>query len=323
MIKIDVVAGFLGAGKTTLIKKILDERPAGQVIAVVENEFGDIGLDGELLRQDGVQVEEIYSGCICCTLLGSFERALLQLIEKFGPDRIIIEPTGIARLSDVERACLSAQKRPDVRRGMRVVVVNAANYDRYMKGWPEFFCDQIENARTVVFSRTGQADEKTLEYVSREIRRINPKARQITTPWEQLEAEAIIGAAERDAALSPAHELANGECACGCGRADLHSHPHTESHNADRVFDVWGTETPKVFSRDALAHALHSLDSGAYGIVLRAKGTVSLSGGRWTQFDFVPGETSMKDSPADCTGRLCVIGQELDKPALAVLFGLE
>lgn len=336
MTKIDIISGFLGAGKTTLIKKILDERKEGEVIAIIENEFGDVGIDGDILQEQGIQVEEIYSGCICCTLLGNFERALLELIQKYRPDRIIIEPTGIAKLSDVERACVTVQERDDVQPGMRIVVVNATNYDKYMRGWPEFFTDQIEHAKTIVFSRAQLADAQTLETVAREIRRINPSARQITTPWEEIGAETIIRVAERDVAMSLEHELTHhhgGACTCGHhheehhhdhgqDHAHDHDHEHDHGHDADEVFEVWGIETPKVFSKESLENALEKLDGGVFGTVLRAKGIVHLDNGSWTQFDFVPGEVNLKDRGPDYTGRLCVIGEKLDQKALAELFSV-
>ncbi len=335
MTKIDIISGFLGAGKTTLIKKILDERKPAQVIAIIENEFGDVGIDGDILQEQGIQVEEIYSGCICCTLLGNFERALLELIQKYNPDRIIIEPTGIAKLSDVERACIAVQECDDVQPGMRIVVVNATNYDRYMNGWPEFFTDQIEHAKTIVFSRAQQADAQTLEAVAREIRRINPTARQITTPWEEISAETIMRVAERDVAVSLEHELAHhhGEaCTCGhhhhehehehCNEHDEHAHGREHDHTADEAFEVWGVETPRVFNKENLETALEKLDGGEFGTVLRAKGIVQLNGGEWAQFDFVPGEVNLKDRGPDYTGRLCVIGEKLDKAALGKLFGI-
>jgi G3E family GTPase len=327
MTKIDIISGFLGAGKTTLIKKILDERKPGQVIALIENEFGDVGIDGDILQEQGIAVEEIYSGCICCTLLGNFERALLELIQKYNPDRIIIEPTGIAKLSDVERACISVQERDDVQPGMRIVVVNATNYDRYMNGWPEFFTDQIEHAKTIVFSRSQLADAQTLETAASAIRRINPAAKQITTPWEDVSAETIIRVAERDVAMSLEHELKHhhGE-ACTCGHHheehhhEEHHHEHEHGHSADEVFEVWGIETPRTFAKENLELALQKLDGGAFGTVLRAKGIVQLDDGTWTQFDFVPGEVSLKGRGSDYTGRICVIGEKLDKKALVELF---
>ncbi|MEI6101681.1 MAG: GTP-binding protein, partial [Eubacteriales bacterium] len=315
MTKIDIISGFLGAGKTTLIKKILEERKKGQVIAIIENEFGDIGIDGDILQEQGIAVEEIYSGCICCTLLGNFERALLELILKYNPDRIIIEPTGIAKLSDVERACISAQERDDVQPGMRLVVVNATNFDRYMNGWPEFFIDQIEHAKTVVFSRSQLADAETMETVAARIRRINPTAKQITTPWETISAETIIRVAERDVALSLEHELQHhhGEaCTCGHHHEDgkhhsEHEHNHDEhTHTADEAFDMWGIETPKVFAKENLEHVLHELGGSQYGTILRAKGIVQLEGQQWTQFDFVPGEVNLAGRAPDYTGRICV-----------------
>ena len=335
MVKIDIISGFLGAGKTTLIKKILDEKPAGQVICIIENEFGDIGIDGEQLQQSGVEVMEIYSGCICCTLIGNFERALNELIEKYHPERIIIEPTGIAKLSDVLRACEDALEKEDVRLGMCLVVVNAMNYDMYMRNWPEFFINQIEQAKTIVMSRSQNVDPELLEKTARDLRRLNPGANMITTPWDQIDAKTIIQAAERDAALSLENEVKQEVKRCACGHhhhEEEHRHAHHEDcqahhheehdHSADEVFQVWGVETPRAFLKEGLQNALDALSESRYGKVLRAKGIVQSEDGNWMKFDFVPGETGLIDWKPDYTGRICVIGEDLDKPALAELFGI-
>lgn len=337
MIKIDIISGFLGAGKTTLIQKILSEKPKDEVVALIENEFGDVGIDGDLVAADGVEVREIYSGCICCTLVGHFERALSELIEKYGPTRIMIEPTGIAKLSDVLRACETSLERGDVRLGMCLVVVNALNYDMYMKNWPEFFINQITYARTVVLSRAQSADPGQIERVSADIARINPDANIITTPWFRISAGTIIRAAERDAGATLEWELTREETEHHHHGEDGHHH-HVEDdhhhhgeehscgvhgHDADEVFDVWALETPKRYAEKDIEQALKTLDGGKYGTVLRAKGIVQTGDGQWTQFDFVPGETALTGRDADYTGRICVIGQNLNKPALAALFGQE
>lgn len=334
MVKIDIISGFLGAGKTTLIKKILDEKPAGQVICVIENEFGDIGIDGDQLLKSGVEVMEIYSGCICCTLIGNFERALGELIDKYNPERIIIEPTGIAKLSDVLRACEDALQREEVSLGMCLVVVNAMNYDMYMRNWPEFFINQIEQAKTVVMSRSQNVEPESLEKTARDIRRLNPGANMITTPWDQMDAKFIMQAAERDAALSLENEVKQEVNCCACGHhhheeghhhEEEHTHCHGEheqDHSADEMFQVWGVETPRAFLKQELQKALDGLSEGRCGKVLRAKGIVQLQDGNWTKFDFVPGETELIDWKPDYTGRICVIGEDLNKPALVELFGI-
>lgn len=337
MIKIDIISGFLGAGKTTLIQKILNEKQKDEVVALIENEFGDVGIDGDLVKGDGVEVREIYSGCICCTLVGHFERALAELIEKYGPTRIMIEPTGIAKLSDVLRACETSLEREDVRLGMCLVVVNALNYDMYMKNWPEFFINQITHARTVVLSRVQNADPGQIERVSADIARINPGANIITTPWFRISAQTIIRAAEKDAEASLEWELIREETEHHHHEEEDHhhheedGHHHEEEghacgvhgHDADEVFDVWALETPRRYAEESIKSALQSLDGGKYGTILRAKGIVQTGDGQWTQFDFVPGETALTRRDADYTGRICVIGQDLNKPELAALFGQE
>ena len=371
MTKIDIISGFLGAGKTTLIKKILDEKKADEVVCIIENEFGDIGIDGDLLKPSGIEVLEIYSGCICCTLMGSFERSLDELMEKYHPDRIIIEPTGIAKLTDVLRACESALEREDVTMGMCLVVVNATNFDRYMKGWPEFFINQIEGAKTVVLSRSQNAAAEEVATVVNAIGGINGRANIITTPWEQMDAKTIILAAENGTNASLEQELlqemeeetcsgckghhAPASCGCGgqhdngrcheddhtdCGHGEEHhdcaheqepscgcnghevgcNHTHDHDHSADEVFEVWSVESPKKFSMQVIQNALYELAESAYGIVLRAKGIVETADAGWIQFDYVPGEIGVQEFSADYTGRICVIGEKLDKQAIAKLF---
>jgi G3E family GTPase len=328
MVRIDIISGFLGAGKTTLIRKILREKPKDELIALIENEFGDIGIDGELVKSGSVQVREIYSGCICCTLAGQFERALTELIDKHRPDRIMIEPTGIAKLSDVLRACASSLKRKDVRMGMCLVVVNVLNYDMYMKNWPEFFSDQIIHAKTVAFSRSQNAPHELLERVSGDVLRLNPGANIMTTPWMKISAGTIVQAAEEDAS-GFAHELEKeaghrfGHPKVGCthhaeGSEACGAHGH--DHDADAVFDVWAVQTAQIYPPEELEDALRSLSQSRYGTVLRAKGIVQTGKNAWAQFDFVPGETKIRDRDADFTGRICVIGQELNKAALNKLF---
>ena len=194
---IDIYSGFLGAGKTTFMKKMVEEAYKGEKVVIVENEFGEIGIDSGFLKDTGITVSEINGGCVCCTLVGDFTKNLHQVIETYHPDRILVEPSGVAKLSDVMVSVMDVAKEfPEVELGALVTVINALKARKQMKAFGEFFIDQIEHATTIVLSRTQKADQEMLEYCTEEIQEHNPKATVITTPWEELTGEAIRKAIE-------------------------------------------------------------------------------------------------------------------------------
>lgn len=320
--KIDIISGFLGAGKTTLIKKLLENKAATEKTVIIENEFGSVGIDGQLLKETGISVREINSGCICCTLAGDFSAALKDVIKKYEPDRVIIEPSGVGKLSEIRNSCRSVILKQNCEFGMCVTVVDATKYTMYEKNFAEFFLDQIKSAKTILLSRTQKATPEKLENTVKSIQKHNPEANIVTTPWEQLSAEKLWSVAERkETALIEkeqlSHEPSHPESCC-CGNPH-HHHGHEHSHNhAEEAFEVWSMETPRTFRADEIHKALQSL--AQYGTVLRAKGIVPVEDGTWVQFDYVPGESSQKETASDYTGRLCVIGQNLDKTGLAALF---
>ncbi|MBP5618145.1 MAG: GTP-binding protein [Clostridia bacterium] len=354
MTKIDIVSGFLGAGKTTLIKKLIGEALAGQKIVLIENEFGEIGIDGGFLQDAGVNITEMNSGCICCSLVGDFGKALAKVLDEYAPDRILIEPSGVGKLSDVIRA-VQGLEREDILLNSFTAVVDAKKCKIYMKNFGEFFNNQIENASTVILSHTdGLSAEKLADTVER-VRSLNDDAPVVTTPWDQLTGAALLAAMEStDTLAHQLHELEEEEACPVCGGHHHHHHhddddddhdehehhhhhhdhdhgeectcgchDHEHHHHADEVFASWGRETTRAFSPDALAEALAALDeSGVYGTVLRAKGIVAGTDGAWLHFDYVPGEPDVRTGPAGVTGRLCVIGSDLKEDALAALFGL-
>ena len=192
MTKIDVVSGFLGAGKTTLIKKLLSEALKGQDTVLIENEFGEIGVDGGFLKEAGIEIKEMNSGCICCSLVGDFGTSLHEVIDQYHPGRIIIEPSGVGKLSDVMKAIADAKLGEDVVLNSAVAVVDASKAKMYIKNFGEFFNNQIEHAGTIVLSRTQDISEEKLDKALELIREHNPKATIITTPWEQLEGKDIL-----------------------------------------------------------------------------------------------------------------------------------
>lgn len=202
MAKIDIISGFLGAGKTTLIKKLLDEVFHGEQIVLIENEFGEIGIDGGFLKDAGVEITEMNSGCICCSLVGDFGKALAEVIEKFHPDRILIEPSGVGKLSDVIKAVEDVQKKTQgIELDSFVTVADATKCKMYMKNFGEFFNNQIENANTIILSRTQNLSQEKLEAIVNLLKEHNQKAAMITTPWEQLNGEQILAAMNHSRSL--------------------------------------------------------------------------------------------------------------------------
>ena len=362
MTKIDIISGFLGAGKTTLIKKLLAEAFPDEKIVLIENEFGEISIDGGFLKESGVQISEMSSGCICCTLVGDFSKALVDVQNQFHPDRVLIEPSGVGKLSDVIVAVKGVDA-PDMELNSYVTVADATKAKTYMKNFGEFYNNQVESAGTIVLSRTQKLSQEKLEAVVALLREKNPDAAILTTPWEQLDGKTILAAMEKVsladellAKMRAEHEAEEAEHEHEHEHEHHHDHDHDHEHehehhhdhehehehhhehdhehehhhdhehhhhhHADEVFSSWGKETPKVFSKAEIERILHELDSGAYGKILRAKGIVNGDAGQWLEFDYVPEEQEIRDGHPDYTGRLCVIGAELDETKLAGLFGL-
>ena len=332
MTKIDIVSGFLGAGKTTLIKKMVKEAYQGEKLVLIENEFGEISIDGGFLKDAGIQISEMSSGCICCSLVGDFGKALREVKEQFQPDRILIEPSGVGKLSDVIVAVENTVADiPDMKLNSFVTVADAGKVKVYMKNFGEFYNNQIEAAGTIILSRTQKLTQEKLEAAVALLREKNPTAAILTTPWDQLDGRTVLAAvekvsladellekmrAEHEAEEAEHHHHHDGECddpECAC---------HHHHHHADEVFTSWGAETPKQFTQADIDRILTALDSGDYGAILRAKGIVPAADGQWLHFDYVPQEHEVRYGSADYTGRLCVIGSQLKEDGLKTLFGL-
>ncbi len=404
MTKVDIISGFLGAGKTTLIKKLLQEAFQGEQVVLIENEFGEIGIDGGFLKEAGITITEMNSGCICCSLVGDFGAALKQVLEQYRPDRIIIEPSGVGKLSDVIAAVERVQaEAPELSLHSFVTVVDATKAKIYMKNFGEFFNNQVEHASAILLSRTQKMDEGKLTAAVNLLRSHNQKAAILTTPWDQLTGAQIVSAMEGGSSLAQElmediahhHDHHDHDCDCGCDEHDHehhhehehehehehgpdcdcgchdHDHEHHEHHHehdhehehhhehscdesacdaclgcdlgahqhhhdhdhehhdhhhhhADEVFTSWGRETPKKYSREDLEDILSTLAMGQeMGVILRAKGMVPQEEGQtWLHFDLVPGEFQIREGGADYTGRLCVIGAQLNEAGLERLFQL-
>ncbi len=340
MTKIDIFSGFLGAGKTTLIKKLLKEALAGTKVVLIENEFGEIGVDGGFLKESGIEIKEMNSGCICCSLVGDFGTSLKEVLDTYQPERILIEPSGVGKLSDVMKAVQGVDTKEEVRLNAAVAVVDANKCRMYMKNFGEFFINQIEHAGTIILSRTGSISQDKLEKCVAMLKEHNDHAVIITTPWEQLDGNEILktmeGAERLDEEMlktvieeHECHHHHHGEAChhehhhhdhdghCGCG----HDHGHEGHHHADEVFTSWGMETPAVYTKEQIGQILEALEQeDTYGMVLRAKGMVPGADGEWIYFDYVPGESNVRGGSPCVTGRFCVIGSGLKEEKLNALF---
>ena len=361
MVKIDIISGFLGAGKTTLIKKLLKEAFEGEQVVLIENEFGEIGIDGGFLKDAGIEIREMNSGCICCSLVGDFGASLKEVVEKYHPDRILIEPSGVGKLSDVIKAVQGVEEDVDIQLNSYTTVVDAKKCKMYMRNFGEFFDNQVQYAGAIIMSRTDIVDEKKAMESMELLRSINEKAAIITTPIEKLDGKKILEVMEHPVSLADEllkeehehHHAHDDECGCGhdhdhehhhhdhdecgCGHDHYHEHHHHDHddecgcghhhdhhhHHADEVFTSWGRETIKKFTREGLEKMLESLSaSEEYGVILRAKGMLPAEDGTWIYFDMVPEETEIREGSPEYTGRLCVIGSKLNEEKLVKLFGV-
>ncbi len=245
MTKVDIISGFLGAGKTTLIAKLLKEAFAGEQVVLIENEFGEIGIDGGFLKESGVEIREMNSGCICCSLVGDFGTSLKEVVEKYHPDRIIIEPSGVGKLSDVIKAVKDLHIENEIRLNSASTVADASKVKVYMKNFGEFFNNQIEHAGTIILSRTQNVSEAKLKTDIELIRSLNKDAHIITTPWDDINGKQILDAmenvtnlelemlAEAAAKVAEEHEHHHHDEECGCGHDHEHDHEHEHHHDHD------------------------------------------------------------------------------------------
>lgn len=376
MTKIDIFSGFLGAGKTTLIKKLIKEAYAGEKVVLIENEFGEIGIDGGFLQDAGIEITEMNSGCICCSLVGDFSKALAKVIAEYAPDRILIEPSGVGKLSDVIRAVQSVVTDEVVLNGFTTVVdVNKCKV--YMKNFGEFYNDQISNASAIILSHTGKCSKEKIAAAVELLRDKNDSAVIVTTDWDQLSGAQILEAMEQKATLAAElerlsadaehhhhhhddddeecechhhhhHDDDDDECECHHHHHDdddeeceCHHHHHHDDdeecechhhhdddghhhhHHADDVFTSWGKETTAQFTVEQIKSALNELgDALNYGMILRAKGIVESTEGKWIHFDYIPGEADVRYGQASVIGRICVIGSKIDEEAIEQLFNI-
>lgn len=344
MTKVDIISGFLGAGKTTFIKKLIDQVYAGEKLVLIENEFGEIGIDGGFLKDAGIEITEMNSGCICCTLVGDFSEALQKVLKEYEPDRVLIEPSGVGKLSDIVKAIKAVKKKAEIEINGRITVVDGKKAKLYLKNFGEFFEDQVKHASTIVVSRTQMMTDEKIEECVHMLREENADAAIISTPWEELGKDAVCRALQRKAEIEELLENrdehedchhGHGEGCCGHGEHGSHEHHHGhgesccghgehghhDHHHADEVFTSWGRETAHKYTDEELDFLLKALsETDGYGTILRSKGIIPMEDGTWKQFDLVPEEYEVRAGQADYTGRVCVIGTNLKEEELRKLF---
>ena len=322
MTRITIISGFLGAGKTTLIKKLLEGPLKKEKTALIENDYGDINIDGTFLAETGIKMREIMSGCICCTLAGDFAAALLELKKTYEPERILIEPSGVGRLSDVIKAVQAVTGDPDSEMEIQstLTVVDVTLFDMIDNYFGDFYRDQIETAGAVYISHIDDEEctPASLETAARGIRKLNPRAVLITTPIDELGADAFWEAVDgRTGSLRQFVRIAFGGLA-------LPPKAAPSASVADDTFSSWSSVTTRSFSYGELETILKKLLSdSSLGTVLRAKGAVAASPGgdpAWYHFDLIPGRFEIRDGAPGPTGQLCVIGAGLDTERVASLF---
>ena len=351
MTKVDIFSGFLGAGKTTLIKKLIEEAYGDEQIVLIENEFGEISVDSGFLKDTGIKINEMTAGCICCTLVGDFGRALAEVIETYHPDRILIEPSGVGKLSDVIIAVQDLHN-DDIELNGFTTVVDAKKARVYMTNFGEFYINQIEHASSIILSHVDGLSQQKLDKVIELLRQHNDHASIVTTPWDQISGKSILETMEQKKTLSAELDKLREEAYAHEAEHHHHDHDHDhddhdhhhdhhhdhdhdhedhdhhhhhdhDHHHADEIFDEFGVYTAHKFTADQITEALGKLANFTeYGQVLRAKGIVEGEDGQWLHFDYVPGEPEVRNGSAETTGMICVIGVGLEKEAIEELFGL-
>lgn len=389
MTKVDIFSGFLGAGKTTLIRKLIEEAYGDEKIVLIENEFGEIGVDKGFLKNTGIQINQMNAGCICCTLVGDFGKALNEVIEQYHPDRILIEPSGVGKLSDVIIAVQDLENKEIQLNGF-TTVVDAKKAKMYLKNFGEFYVNQVEHASSIILSHVQGLSQEKIDQVIGLLREHNTEASIVTTDWKEISGKKILETMEQKKTLSAEldhlreeahreqeeheaehhhhhhdHEEHDHECGCehhhdheehdhdheehgccghhehhhdhdheehehhhdhdhdhecGCGH---HHHHHHHGHDADEVFDEFGVTTAHKYSREQIEAALEAIQNEAEcGQVLRSKGILEGTDGKWYQFDYVPGEPEVREGEPEATGMICVIGVGLAQDHIKELFGL-
>ena len=376
--KIDVISGFLGAGKTTFIKRLLNTELKNEKVVLIENEYGEVSVDTDLLKDSSIEIKELSQGCICCSLVGDFSKSLNEVISRYNPDRIIIEPSGVGKLSDIVKAIASANLADSI--NSLVCLVDAKKAKMYDKNFGEFFVDQIENAHTVILSRTDISKEETVENALEIVRKHNDHCIVITTPIAKLADSELLKAYEGfDTKLLDGLELDDDddecddpncschhhhhdhdhedddedehehhhhhhhhdeeecddpECECHhhhhhddddddeecCCHDHDHEHHHHHHHHADEVFNSVGIETVKKYDINELKALLDKMANGEFGMIVRSKGIIEATDGKWYVFNLEPEEVDVEETASIPMGKIVVIGSHIDEQKIKNLF---
>ena len=312
-IKIDIIAGFLGAGKTTLIKKLFKNGFNNEKVVLIENEFGEIGIDGSFLKESGVDIKEINSGCICCSLSGDFRDAIDDIIDEYNPDRIIVEPSGIAKLSDVIKECRQSEKKKLITINHIFTVIDISNLDIYKEEFNEFYIDQVINAKTIIFTRIDKCDDNIIEDAVQMVRKINSNASIVKVPISMIDGLDILRIAEKD--LDNIREKKIRKLTSKSRGIDK------VVRGGSKVFDSWGEETSKIFNINKIENIFTEIGiTKECGNILRGKGFVELDSGRWIEFHYTPRQFQMKAASKQDKGKIAIIGENIDKNKLELLF---
>ena len=336
MLKIDVISGFLGAGKTTFIKRLLETKLKNENVVLIENEYGEVSVDTDILTDSKIEIKELSQGCICCSLVGDFSKSLNEVIEKFNPDRILIEPSGVGKLSDVVKAIQSAGLKDYIH--SLVCMVDAKKAKMYDRNFGEFFEDQIENAHTVILSRMDICKEENAKNALEIIRKHNDHCVVVTTPIATLSDDELLNAYE-GVDLNLLEELEHEhhhdhdeECECGCHdhehhhdhdeecECGCHDHEHHHHHHADEIFTSVGIETVKKYDIDVLKSLLNDMADGKYGMIVRSKGIIQGTDLKWYVFNLTPEEVEFEENKPISMGKIVVIGSHINEDEIKKLF---
>jgi G3E family GTPase len=305
-VKIDIISGFLGAGKTTFINKFIEVLGNTEKLAIIENEYGKVNIDGDILRKGEIRVKDITAGCICCSLAGDLDKALEEIYYDYKPDRIIIEPTGIGKLSEIMEACKKTSVSEFLQINSLITMVNVMKFEVLNLSFGDFFHNQIQNADTIVLSRVERAGEEKVDEVAAQLRKLNSHAEIITTPWENIDIKNLMHDRHKEEHIEHGHS-----CKCGCNGAAHEEQSHTG-------LETWGVETIKVFDKNELIDTLKSVDK--FGKIVRAKGYVDLHTNQWMKFDYVQGELNYSFETEERACKVSFIGNDLDVEVLSAFF---
>ena len=309
--KIDIISGFLGAGKTTLIKKFIDGKSSDEKIAIIENEFGDVSIDGDLLKGPNIDVKEISSGCICCSIAGDFESSINEIMKKYNPDRLIVEPSGVAKLTEIINNLKKSSNKFNAKINFIITVVDLTNFDMYLNNFGEFYKNQISNANTIICTRMDLIDNSKLVDISKKIRDMNKNAEIVQIPIDELDSKLISEIASKQYVNANKKVTKNIKLGCTVKRI---------STRADKVFDSFGVVTNRYFDKTDLKEIFNKFGTNDYGTILRGKGFVEDKNGKWLEFQYTPGQFTFKNSIKRKEGKISIIGEKINKEKLKLLF---